>query len=575
MNNSQNTLAAVMLAEKIDTCLESNHQFAVLPDGPLSTTELSNRISALGHAISANAESGAIVAISCKSDRYFIAALIACLRLGFPALVCDPNGTLDETVALLEHSKAAIFVSDLDPNWLADRIPELPVLDAAVFHDSVERPLPNPNPSTALLVATSGTTDRPKIVALGYDNLHAQFSIFQNIYGFDKDTCALNLLPLHHVDGIIRGPLLALWFGATLLRPRQFSAQASQDALDDLETHGATHLITVPAMLRILLRTYDPALFSMPPSMRFILCSADYLDTDLWQKAENAFNVPVVNAYGLSEVVCDALIAGPDNTTRVVGSIGVARGVTARVLSEDGQDCPDGKTGELAIEGGTVMQGYLNDPDATNLVLKEGVFLTGDLVHRDPNGVFVFEGRKKNVVVVGGVTIHPEALTEVLAALPGVAEAYAFGHQTQTGEELLAAVCPLPDSSLDLDSVYAACRNRLSPERQPSRLILLPSLPRRDSGKVDKAAIVEAIPKAEVVSVQHIAAICFGVNIEEITEDSSPFNTAGWDSLAHMNFIETLEETYDFTMSPADVAGLFSISDALDIVKQRTERAGS
>ncbi|WP_317055411.1 AMP-binding protein [Roseovarius rhodophyticola] len=558
-----------MLAEKIDQCLQGDRQIAILPDGPLSTTELRKRMSGLEQAISAKSATNAVVAICCKSDRFVIAALSSCLRLGRPALICDPNGTLDETIALLKHSRAAAFVTDGDPNWLADHMPDLLVLDASVTGENTQHPVPTHPSSTALLVATSGTTDRPKIVALSHDNLRAQFSIFQDVYGFDAETRALNLLPLHHVDGIIRGPLLALWFGATLLRPRPFSAQASQVVLDDLAAHDATHMITVPAMLRIMLRAHDPARFSMPHSMQYILCSADYLDADLWHAAEGAFNIPVVNAYGLSEVVCDALIAGPDDATRVVGSIGVARGLTARVLREDGRDCAVGEIGELTIEGGTVMQGYLYDAPATEAVLKEGVFRTGDLVHLDQNGVFVFEGRKKNVVVVGGVTIHPEAVTEVLSALPGVAEAYAFGHRTETGEELLAAVCPLPDASLDLDRVYAECRTRLSPEKQPSRLILLPALPRRASGKVDKAAILDAMPKTKGTSVEQIAANCFGVNVDDISEDSSPFNTAGWDSLAHMNFIEMLEETFDFTVSPEDVAGLFSISDALEIVNQR------
>ncbi|CAN0605709.1 unnamed protein product, partial [Ectocarpus sp. 12 AP-2014] len=176
----------------------------------------------------------------------------------------------------------------------------------------------------------------------------------------------------------------------TLIRTRCFSAQACPDIFVDLAHHCVTHLITVPAMLRILHRALDPTCIQMPASMRFVLCSADHLDETLWQSAEKDFGVPVVNAYGLSEVVCDALIAGPDSESRVVGSIGVARGLEAKVIGVDGQDCADGQTGELVIIGDTVMQGYVADPEATANVLQNGAFRTGDLVQRREDGLYSY-----------------------------------------------------------------------------------------------------------------------------------------------------------------------------------------
>ena len=124
-------------------------------------------------------------------------------------------------------------------------------------------------------------------------------------------------------------------------------------------------------------------------------------------------------------------------------------------------------------------------------------------------------------------------------------------------------------SQLDLDAINEECRKRLSPERQPSRLVILEQLPRRETGKVDQLAIAAAaFPNASKKSVEEIAATCFNVPIENLSDSSSPFDTPGWDSLAHMNFIELLEETFDFTMSPGDVASLMSISDAIEIVRR-------
>ena len=566
-----NSEAFALLGARIDAALQCDQHLAELSDGPLSADDLRSHVARLGNVLHARVASGDTVAISCTSDRRVFAAVTTCLRLGYPVLICDPHATTDEAVSLLRHCKAAALITDDSTNAFANQLPGLTIVDAADTQASdAAANLPKPTPSsTALLVATSGTTDRPKVVALSHANLLAQFQIFADVYAFDANTRVLNLLPIHHVDGLIRGPLLSLWFGATLIRPRLFSAQACPEIFDDIARHTVTHLITVPSMLRILHRAFDPAQIQLPSTMRFVLCSADHLETNLWHRVERDFKVPVVNAYGLSEVVCDALIAGPDDESRIVGSIGVTRGLDAKVIDPGGNDCPDGQTGELVIIGGTVMQGYVADPEATAEVLQDNAFRTGDLVQRRADGSFFYMGRLKNVVVVGGVTIHPEAVTEVLSGLPGIAEACAFGHQTDTGEELIAAVCPLTGAALELDAVYAACRQKLSPERQPSRLVILPQLPRREAGKVDQTAIAAAVvPQTAGQSVEEIAAVCFGVSVDSLTEASSPFDTPGWDSLAHMNFIDMLEETFSFTMTPGDVASLMSISDAIEIVRQ-------
>lgn len=566
--------AFATLSTKIDAALQGDLRIAELPDGPLSAADLRGRVAGLGNALRTNVALGETVAISCNTDRHVITALTACLRLGYPVLICDPLATTEETVSLLVHCKVAAVVTESSTSAFANEVPGLFVLDATTTKacgETMDPPDVTP-PPTALLVATSGTTDKPKVVALSHANLMAQFQIFSEVYDFDADTLALNLLPMHHVDGLIRGPLLSLWFGATLIRTRRFSAQACPDIFSDIASQNVTHLITVPAMLRIMHRAFDPGQIQIPKSLRFVLCSADHLQKDLWRQVETDFGVPVVNAYGLSEVVCDALIAGPDKQSRCIGSIGVARGLEARVIDADGQDCPNGQTGELVIIGGTVMQGYVADPEATAEVLEDGAFRTGDLVKRSEDGLFLYMGRQKNVVVVGGVTIHPEAVTEVLSSLAGIAEACAFGHQTDSGEELIAAVCPLPGIELELDALHTACRQKLSPERQPSRLVVLAKLPRRETGKVDQNAIIAAAaPQTNGQSVKEIAALCFGVTVESLNEESSPFDTDGWDSLAHMNFIEMLEETFDFTMTPGDVAGLMSISDAMEIVRRGSD----
>ena len=350
-----------------------------------------------------------------------------------------------------------------------------------------------------MLIFTSGTTSSAKAVEIGYDTLLAQLDIFAEAYGFDAGIRLFNLLPLHHTDGLTRGPISALWFGGTLVRPFPFSVQAVPRLLDRIAADAVTHLIAVPAMLRIIERIgLDRPDAFRGPDFRFVLCSADYLDAGLWGRFEDRFGVPVANAYGLSEVVCDALFAGPGDATRIAGTIGRPIGVTAQVVDADGTPVAPGDTGELVLGGPTVMRGYFDAPELTAEVLDNGAFRTGDLVRQRPDGLYEFVGRRKTVIVSGGVTIHPEGVTAVLSTMPGLAEAYAFGQPDPArGERLVAAVAPAPNADITVEQVWAFCRDHLSPERIPVEIHVLDRLPRTASGKVIRSELVGAAPAPE------------------------------------------------------------------------------
>ncbi|CAN0475704.1 unnamed protein product, partial [Discosporangium mesarthrocarpum] len=378
-------------------------------------------------------------------------------------------------------------------------------------------------------------------------NLIAQLTIFDEVYGFDSGTRLLNLLPLHHVDGLIRGPLTALWFGGYLYRQTPFSVQNVPAILNALTEKDITHFITVPAMLRIVARIgSDKRDAFSGPNFRFILCSADLLDAQLWSHVEETFKIPVVNAYGLSEVVCDALFAGPENATRRIGSLGRPYGCTAMVLDDDFSPVPAGETGELVLSGPTVMRGYFNAPDITRTVLRDGAFHTGDYVRINPDGLYDFVGRKKTAIVSAGATIHPETVAIILSTMPGVAEAVAFGvPDTARGEKLVAAIAPQPGQEITSADAFAFCRKHLSAERTPAEFRIMTSLPRGASGKVLIAELIGGTANDVAVLAEEpatfveesggleekvcaVAAKCFNVDATGLSAESTPFNTDGW-----------------------------------------------
>lgn len=522
---------------------------------------------------------GARVLLRARDDLAIIPLFLALLRAGLVPVIADAEATGAECAELAELCDVAAVITDRPAPITPTRRQvgfgaELDRLAAAA--PPVPFPQTAPAGGPAVLILTSGTTATPKAVELGYHSLLAQLDIFERVYGFGPELRMMNLLPLHHVDGLLRGPLATLWFGGTLDRSLRFSVQAVPTILERLETGAFTHFISVPAMLRIIERvgSMRPDAFRRP-GFRFVLSSADLLDTALWRRFETRFGVPVVNAYGLSEVVCDALFAGPEPETRRIGSLGRPVGCQARVLRPDGSDAEAGETGELAISGPTVMQGYFNDPAQTMAVLAGGWFRTGDLVRQDPDGLFEFVGRRKTAIVSAGQTIHPEAATQVLTSLPGVAEAVAFGlPDPAIGERLVAAVVAEPGTNLTPADLAAGVRERLSPERSPREYRVLTELPRGASGKVSIPVLLAAWERTAApapADVLEIAATCFKVPASELSYDSTPFDTEGWDSLAHMTLIEALEEAFGIRFSALQIAQIVSLADAREfIVEQRT-----
>ncbi|MEX1036418.1 MAG: AMP-binding protein [Sneathiella sp.] len=580
----------------LDRMLDANaaKEFADLANGPVSYEALARDMRCLGAAFAANGlVAGDRVLVASKDEGATVKLFLALLRAGMTPVIGDAELTGPELGELMEVCDPAALYADEAMLANADTGGKLspsriiPISDVretlSKTPDPGSWPTVETRPEVALLVLTSGTTSTPKAVELTHENLIAQLAIFKDIYGFDSATRLLNLLPLHHVDGLIRGPLVALWFGGYLYRKTPFSVQNVPAILEKFREKNITHFITVPAMLRIVARIgCDTRETFTGPDFRFILCSADLLDAQLWRHVEETFKTPVVNAYGLSEVVCDALFAGPDEATRRIGSLGRPHGCTAEVLDNDLRPVAEGETGELVLSGPTVMRGYFNAPDITANVLRDGAFHTGDYVRVGPDGLFDFVGRKKTAIVSAGATIHPETVTIILSTMPGVAEAVAFGVPDATrGEKLVAAIAPQPGHEITAADASAFCRKHLSAERTPAEFRIMASLPRGASGKVLIAELTaaetqkppsEPAPDADDTAdleekVCAVAARCFNVDAAGLSAESTPFNTDGWDSLAHMTLIEELELTFDMQFSAAEIASIASLGDAIEFIE--------
>jgi long-chain acyl-CoA synthetase len=549
------------------------------------------------------------VVIATGDDRAALALFLSLVRSGITAIIINPLSPAPEANRLIAAARpAALFIDAvLAESWSPGSnvtvvLIREPLAKANLFgrllgrketpHDTSGYPacldrlqpvglVEGVAPETAAyIIFTSGTTSRPKGVEISHRALFAHLATLARQFGFRSDARILNLLPLHHADGLVQGPLGAFCSGGTAYRQMQFSIPTIPRLLDAIFTERITHFVAVPTMLALIMSVTDEReeCFSSP-EFRFVISTAGHLDSLLWEKFEARFDRRIANVFGLTETVAGSLFSGPDEASHRIGTVGRPVECAARVLSDDGAELPPGEPGELMISGAHLMTGYFDDPEATGQVLRNGWLYTGDLAVRDADGCYRIVGRKKNLIISGGLNIQPEEVTEVLLAHPGLLEAVSFGVPDPIwGERLVACVAARPGEGVSEAELAEFCRVRLAPYKIPSRIHVWGELPKGPSGKVLlqlARELAEYSPGGVDVGnegnvaarITSIAASCFKTSPQLLSSSSTQDNTPGWDSLGHLEFVVALESAFRIRLTPADIMKLTSLAVAERIVR--------
>jgi len=557
------------------------------------------------------------VLLASQDDLAVVSFFFAMLRNGITSVVVDPGSTEKELETMIEAADVAAVVAD---DEVLDRIKDRPVMQqlnsieiggtkkgkaASLLGrfsrrasesdetldsfpsllDSVEEvsDLPDviPETTTAYILFTSGTTSQPKGVEISHRALYAQMQTFVRQYGYNADSRLSNILPLHHTDGLTQGPVVAYVAEATVCRPLRFRVDRLEELLETIYADRVTHLITVPSVLALILNLSDECDWFDTSDFAFVISTAAFLDEKLWRDFEEKFDARVVNVYGLTETVCESFYCGPDETTRRIGTIGKPVDCAARIVDDTGKDLPPGEMGELILSGDHIMTGYFRMPQETSEVLKDGWFYTGDLASVDEDGFYWILGRKKNVIICGGINVYPEEVTQILRSLPGVLDAVTLGLEDDLwGERVVSCVIPVQGEDLSQQKLTEAFLELASQEKLPAEIILMEEFPRGPAGKVvlqDLKNQILARGKQSDLSqtkldletkVRETAARIFKVPFEEISLGSDPENTRGWSSLAHVEFLLQLEKEFEIRMSPQSIMNIKSVEDALHAVER-------
>jgi long-chain acyl-CoA synthetase len=389
--------------------------------------------------------------------------------------------------------------------------------------------------------------------------------------GYGPDCRIHNALPLHHVDGLLHGPLLALMHGATIVRSLPFAVSEMEEYVGEMYRRKITHLVTVPVILGLILKNSEAfeGLFQWP-DFRAAVSTAGPLDETLWTQVEQAWGIRLCNVYGLSETTIAATISGPDDASHLRGTVGLPlAGVEIDVRDEQGRTVTGDESGEVFIRTRALFSRYLNQPEATAAVLEDGWLRTGDVGRMASDGKLLVVGRLKNIVIKGGENINPEEVAARLMAHPGIQQAEVLGLPDARFGETLAAALVLNDEALSDADIVAHCASHLSAFKLPTHLLRFHSLPLGPSGKVQRSVLKDLCLKRlerqglardgqhDAASIEdavlRTAEQVFKARPNSISVSNAPGNTPGWDSLGHLNLITAVEDTFDVRFSATEV----------------------
>jgi len=399
-------------------------------------------------------------------------AVVAGLLAGVPVIPLNPKIGERELDHILRDSAPDLVLRQEDI--------ALSTSDSSAFEEPLEE-------APALIVYTSGTTGPPKGVVLPRRAIATNLDALARAWEWTGDDVVAHALPLFHVHGLIIGVLGSLRRGGAVHHLGRFSSAAVGAALRG----PATMLFGVPTMYHRLADdcAADSSLATAVGRARLLVSGSAALPATEHERITRLTGQRVVERYGLTETLMNCSIRASGE--RRPGTVGPpVDGVRLRLLDDGGAPVADGQIGEIEVRGPNLFLGYLNRPEATAEVLRDGWFRTGDLAIREPDGYLRIVGRKAtDLIKSGGYKIGAGEIENVLLEHPAVAEVAVTGEpDDDLGERVVAWVVPAGEPP-NPDELAEHVARLLAPHKRPRVVRFVDALPRNEMGKVMKRAL--------------------------------------------------------------------------------------
>ena len=340
----------------------------------------------------------------------------------------------------------------------------------------------------AMVLHTSGTTSRPKIVPLAVANLCASARHIRTTLQFTPRDAGLNIMPLFHIHGLIAGVLAPLSAGGRVFCTPGFNALKFFAWMD--EAHP-TWYTAVPTMHQaIVQRARGNAEVIARNPLRFLRSSSSSMPPQVIKELEEIFHAPLIEAYGMTEATHQMASNPLPPAARKPGTVGRAAGPQIAIMGEGGALLGPGETGEIVIRGPNVTRGYEANPKANAEAFTNGWFRTGDQGSMDADGYVSITGRLKEIINRGGEKVSPREVDEILMDHPAVAQVVCFGMpHPKLGEEVAACIVLREGRAVTERELQAFVGQRVADYKVPKKILFMDEIPKGATGKLQRIGL--------------------------------------------------------------------------------------
>ena len=429
----------------------------------------------------------------------FSFAYFAVFTIGAIIVPLDVRLTEQELAGALRHSEASIlFTRPMENDFLKGLSEQLPDLKKIVvclgppqegfssFNEIIEKEseqLPSVeinDKDLAVFFYTSGTTGRPKAVMLNYKNLDNAPMLFEHIKLTGVTDILLCPIPFSHIAGLVYLQLMAA-FGSTGVIMERF---IPIEFLRNIEKYKVTFFFMVPSMFIALLQLKEFEKYDLTSLLAADVFGAPSDPNMLRRFGKYCPNALLFNGWGMTETSAPNTVTEP-NKVESVGRSGPWCEI--KIFDNKGNELPAGEIGEVVIKGWPVMVGYYKEPEMTKEMIRLGWLHTGDLGCLDEQGNLYIKGRKKDMIIVGGLNVYSPEVEHIIQSHPRVQEVAVIGvpHKLR-GEAVKAVIVLKPGEKATITEIRSFCRKRLVKFKIPRIVEFTDSLPKTASGKIKK-----------------------------------------------------------------------------------------
>ncbi len=448
---------------------------------PVTREQLIRWTFSLANRLSKALKPGGVVLLCTPNQPEFIAAFLAILAAGLKAFPLSPELAPPELLDAADRTGAvALIGNEASINILGARVSlSIPIDDVSQTVESIDA-VTNVTDAAGLMLLSSGTTGRPKIVFRDAASLDAVSESMVEAIGFRESDRVLACVPLCHSYGIEHGLLAPLWAGSCVHLAQGFDLR---NVSRELSESKISILPGVPFMFEMLMRhTREGVTF---PSLRIAYSAGGPLPRPIADSFSKRFGIAASQLYGATEIG-SVTYSNPAPHGFDSASVGRAmKGVSIRIVATESIDrmLSTGEEGQVAVSATSMLQGYFDEPDPPMI---DGHFLTGDLGRLDEFGNLTVTGRIKLLIDVGGLKVNPLEVEEVLAQHSGVASCIVLPLRvSETVCRLKAIVTPVGNNAtLSPESLRKFARERLAGYKVPRLFEVRDQLPKSPTGKI-------------------------------------------------------------------------------------------